>query len=346
MNLLYAICPNGYGHLKRAISISEALVQEDECTKITFFLCHKTARYFQESTSKILRLHSKTIFFPNEWGLSLQNLLLPDFEHNFFSWLIRLEELIEEFEFDLVLSDNLCSPGALTDKIVLTGCFLWHDILERTSANAKVLEFEKQQLEMRKPVMIHVEQLGMPEVLAKTTAKAVPWITERFHLPRSLGGPARILVTAGKSGQDYSLFLAIAKLLVQKTQYEVFVNQDMKKDMPTDPSSIFDFSPASFANLSLIIGRPGIGILTDVVKYQIPILTHDNFDNKELRFNAGKVDQLRLGMQGNLLQTTTLLEHVDALVHEGPTRKSILDTIRTQELGGSQIAAQIILEQL
>lgn len=347
IGILYVVCSNGFGHIKRSTSIAESLLQKRKDIQITWFISDSSAQYINDTASSELKSVSRKISYDNKIGFSLKNMQNPNFEDNFHKWLVLLKKTFKAQKNDLILSDNMLSPLNLSNNVILIGSFLWHDILEEDENNKAFLDFEKKIIEGRKPKMLHIKNMGMQAIIDKTEATPIPWVTTNFF-DKGLGKTKNknILITAGRSGVDRELFLEITKKLLSESQFNVFVNAQMKEELNDERLITFDFSDSSFANLSLIICRPGIGIITDAIRFNIPLLTHSRFLNKELIFNARKIKELGLGGQvdfSDFSQTNILIEK---LIGETDFRKAVLDSIKQQPLNGADFAARKILEHI
>jgi len=342
--ILYVICPNGFGHVKRSLAISEALLDRLPYLSLTFFVHPTSGQYLDEYASMQLQSSSNQIITDPRHGFSLQHLALPNFTANYNEWRSELSAVIKATSYDLVLSDNLASPLEFFDRTILTGSFLWHAILDRNSQNDTVLDHEAALVAKYKPVMINIEGMGMPSQVSTTKAVPIPWITSRYATIQKKS--PRILVTAGKSGTNREMFKQVASTLALNSRWEIFANQDIQRELGLETISTFDFTEDSFSKLSLIIARPGIGILTDAIKYSAPILTHETFDNKELHFNATRVQELKIGEKIDLLNKKTLLETVANMIGESNSRRFFLEGLSQQKVGGATIAANAIIEYL
>ena len=63
---------------------------------------------------------------------------------------------------------------------------------------------------------------------------------------------------------------------------------------------IFGFNHIDFKKIDLIIGRPGIGTLTDCVTYSIPIFGVGEPDNLEIQHNLSKIESSSFGFNISL----------------------------------------------
>ena len=87
-----------------------------------------------------------------------------------------------------------------------------------------------------------------------------------------------------------------------------------------------------------MIARPGVGAITEAIKYQIPMLAVDNGDNSEMLFNATRLQQLGYGWDG---------------ISRIPNRKELeqeyqskLQALKTCKVNGFKDLEKIIKESL
>ena len=105
-----------------------------------------------------------------------------------------------------------------------------------------------------------------------------------------------------------------------------------------DPIPHFSYSESEFAGLSLVIARPGIGIITDCVRYNVPILALYEEGNLEMIHNAKRIDDLGIGMNVTKVQLSASFSMDDILLDDNKLNRFKSNLIN-QPVGGALAAA-------
>lgn len=345
-SILYIVCPNGQGHLKRSLEIAEICIQSNRRLSFSWFLSEKHQSIFRRKASPILFKNSTCTTFANEDGLSITSLSTKEFPQSFGRWFQALRELIVRDHFDLVLSDNICSPLSLNSHCILIGSFFWHDVIPINDNNKEVLEQEAVLAQSQKPTMLYLGNMVMEAVRNGTHGIPLPWFTTKYPGPSQIAKKPQVLISAGLSGDNFDLFLEIAKILSDNPAFDLQVDKKMYDLLGVAGVELFDFTKLAFSKLSLIICRPGIGILTDAVCFNIPLLTGCSFTNKEMIHNANRIEQLGIGKKVDLRNFKLLEKEIKVLLEPTGVRLTMVKKLETQPTGGAQAAAEFINTRL
>lgn len=194
MRVAFIICSNGLGHYKRCFRLVYDWLLR--CPKLRFDIyCERwqlelTREWIISkhlSCEQNINLHFDKLQGSIKW--------LPDKSRFSFSeyqaWLdlLKKEEPVKNAE--LVVSDNLVGVLEIRKDCLLSGSFLWSDLLKQYDHYReieKIVDFETQILTRIKPVMICVKDIVMPAVIDQTNPKLMPWFCER-----KLGSPTQII---------------------------------------------------------------------------------------------------------------------------------------------------------
>jgi hypothetical protein len=249
-------------------------------------------------------------------------------------------EFITEIKPDAIVSDNLV--GILKDypESVLMGSFLWADVLRAKSSPEveRICDYEDSLLIEKKPLMLGLSDMAMQGVKAKTDFVGLPWFCSRNSTERKQSNSISVLVTGGGTGQATESLLGVVDALEQSGKFQIFLDKTLHS-MGGKRFSLFDFEPETFSSLQWIICRPGIGILTDAVKYEIPVCALQD-DDLEMKHNANRVRELGIGIS---LPKSEVYKIADTLVQ--PTNRFI-EALMARKTGGAQIAARYILDRI
>ncbi len=281
---------------------------------------------------------------------------VPDFKesntsytlHHYENWIADLK-CIENNKEDVIVSDNIAGPiEAFANNVVITGSFLWISIDKLWKSNwSAVLEKEKTLLEKHKPKMFGVDPIAMPDVYTYTRFTGFPWFCERTqsHSGKRTTLSSNILITAGGTSNSHLLFGHLALQLINQGIFKVYVDKGLHQYLSARQyhATLFDFSDTSYHSLRCMIARPGIGSITDCVKYGIPLICAGEKKQDELIHNASVVEKKMLG--ANLLGYTdeeiffrTNSYIINETLLKEWKQNLLLETVN----GASQVADQLI----
>lgn len=339
MRIIFVVSGNGYGHLKRVCDVAVDIFRLSPQSSVFVLGASHHQRMLQE-WGVTERLKTFTFSFIN--AHTEDNLVVnPAAAYTLASYERSLDVMREEIvrlRPDRLVSDNLVGVLRFFPETILMGSFLFCNTLRQTNASPDVLkicDLEDDLLKRLHPVMLGVEDMVMDYVSAKTNFQGLPWFCERGSSGHHNAEKKRILVTGGGTATATKKLLRIIEELLGYGKFDVYVDHHLHK-ASADGSSIrlFSFSKADFQTLDWIVCRPGIGILTDAVRYGIPVCAVAEND-PEIAHNGRRVEQLRLGVViddftglGNVLDRDT---------------QALVESLLQRKTGGSAIAASYIL---
>lgn len=335
----FVVCGNGYGHLKRTLQVADKIMEQNGEHTIQVI----GATYHQTMFTNWIRetgMNEDNVSFVN--GLTETNLRLglqEDYSFSDYSRSLQyIQEKIEAFKPDRIVSDNLAGVLRYNNEALLMGSFLWSDVLQGNSRIADISDFENSLLQKHLPEMIGVDDIAMLDVKLKTLFIGMPWFCEPYPTGRvARDGDCdcqRVLVTGGGTNALGDALLALASTLGKSNRLRLFVDSKL---FEAGGSSFerFSFSEHDFRELDWIICRPGAGILTDAVRFRVPLCTLED-DNLEISHNAACVERLGIGFSHRSVAVTqNILLSSDA--HE---YKKAFERLQT---GGAVMAARHIL---
>jgi hypothetical protein len=292
--LCAVVCGNGLGHYRRVAGVLAALVRRTPGVEIDLY-----AEAWQWRAAPIdagpapLRVHHEPMTGGPRWDATTWS--VDAYE----AWLARLgaEEPVRRAQ--LVLSDNLAGVLRIRPDAVLMGSFLWHDVVAGAGmGDAEVLAAEHDLLARHRPPMLCVEEMAMPALTRLTTAVGLPWFCERARGRTEISGPPRrVLLMGGATGVVDDALRAVAGVVAERTELELtaparLVDGESRLRERVRP---FAFSDAELARCDVVVGRAGMGTLTDCVRHGLPILCFGDEPNAELQHNARRVEELGIG---------------------------------------------------
>ncbi len=260
-------------------------------------------------------------------------------------WVEQLGKIIKTKFFNLVISDNLVSPLQFNVNCIIFGSFLWHDIVEKTNENKNVFNFEKDLFRKHRPIVYGMKNFIMPEIIKYGDFQEFPSLVKKFTpINDKAGGVHKLFITAGKSGDLLHKYKQIALFLDQSSKFKIAYDPAMRNPLVND--NLFDYSDESFSKLSLIIARPGIGIITDAIKFNKPMIVDSFYENKELEFNALKITDLGIGKRLNFDSPKDFICNILNFLDDKNSYNSIVNNLIRVPTGGASFIAESIIKKL
>lgn len=261
-------------------------------------------------------------------------------------WLKKLRQAPSIVEADLVLSDNLTGLLAIRPDTLLFGSFLWHDLIAECTGNYDALEICRKEihlLDLYKPTMFCIGEMVMPEVSNRCRPVNLSWLCKKApRLNARERSIKKVFITGGASYASHD-WLQTAVTFLSASGAKISLDPSFPTGAIAGTYQRFTFSQEEFQSLDLIICRPGIGILTDAIQYGIPILAVDDGSNKEIAFNARRVQTLNYGLSWNVAEPEQFPAKLEAL-------KSFydvfLETLEQATDGGITQASRELLSRL
>ena len=145
----FIVCSNGYGHLKRVISVVNQLNLIDKNIYTIIFINKTHINFLNKDSHFIINDNKRVILntdlseFEPLWNnkLSLES---------YKKWKIKLSKHKLLIKSKLIISDNYISPLGCFENVVLMGSFLWIDIENKSNNIDKVINYENNLLIKKK----------------------------------------------------------------------------------------------------------------------------------------------------------------------------------------------------
>jgi hypothetical protein len=353
-NLSFIVCSNGFGHISRVISVLKEIKRLNPFFPINIF-CSEGSKNF--ATKNLLDYNqSKSINFITDYSKYEPNWTCKNI--SFQKYLDFRQYLAEDcllINSKLIVSDNIVTPVGVFDNLILMGSFLWVDILRENGDEAlRVVEFEKNLLLTYPTEMLCIKDIVMDSVKELTKPILLPWFAKReensFGSSESFDKRTAILLTGGGTGLFLGKMIQIVYFLqTYENQQNLFVDGNLfqLKEIETS-ANLFSFRHEDFSLLRAVICRPGIGIITACIQYNIPLLAIDDLSNDEISHNSLFIENAGLGKRILYLdscQGDTLFQ-IQCTLNDDLFLKLCRDNMKSMKSGGSTHAAVHILERL
>jgi len=302
--LAILVSANGFGHIRRQISIARELMLRHKNLKTTFALTGRQYQRFKLEIESLGELAKVTIGLTED-SVCWRNDAGSYTDENLNGWEFEWEHDTNLVSSDFVISDNLVGVLKSRPDALLSGSFLWHEVIsEFSNQNESCRKFVNREIELlkqNKPIMICNQSLASNAVMSLTNPVGTSWMIEEIYSRMPTELRQSILVHGGGTRSLDSEVLKIATMLRQEG-FEVFT--DLEKD-----NCGFDYQEETWGKIGVVVGRPGVGTATECVKWRIPMFVLRDKRNREAEFNAEVL--IRLG-----------------IAHELPNRQSIGDLIK------------------
>lgn len=265
-------------------------------------------------------------------------------------WLTNLRckkrKILDDNNGIFVLDNNALILEIFPDS-VLMGSFLWGEIFEDSQSEelSKASISELNLLKRNMPPMLCVGKMAMNWVQSYTNAIKLPWFCTFSHNRiKNISVRNNLLVTGGGTGKLNSILFEYAVSL-SNHGFKVFIDTKMnlcdKKEGIGLP--LFDFSDESFLSLRAIVCRPGIGILTDSVKYAVPTVSLRDESNKEMYHNAEIISNSNLGIAISPNDKGAVGRMVNWL--NSNELNECYKNLLTEECNGAEMAAEWLIKK-
>jgi hypothetical protein len=314
----FIVCGNGFGHLRRVLKVGASLHAMNGHCRI-YVECKST------NLSRIAKDPEVASILESEF-ISFGHLsadLAPEYaQHTSY---FAFEEWLSVFDAprkgELVILDNEAILLQKFPEAVLMGSFLWSDVIEskKWASLSAYIAAERAVLAHRKPYMLGLEDMAMDGVRRHTRFVPLPWFVQREE---GLEAEVKtdILLTMGGSGKEKE-FLSLPFLSLLEEKADMVFTDARLGLMLQGKFGVFDFSSTAFSRTKLVIGRPGIGILTECVQYGIPIACVYEKDNAEMVHNAQCVEKLGIGIDLMSRDESQHAGHIISLMNSESTEQ-------------------------
>ena len=268
MNISIIACPNGMGHFFRLLDIAKILSKKYQI----FFFCTKKQK------DKLKHKINNIKFIPMMENLNIDDGKI-DFLINFYNKdLIKIKKFKDS---KLIISDNLINKIYTKKNFLLISNFFWGKNFKLRSKKYQIYkELEKKFL--KKNNVIQNRYFG--QTYNKNSKKILINFTgKNFQISNKKN---KIFIYSRRK-------LKIMPLVVKlQSKYEFYSNNSSKK---------FNIKKYDLNNglqqFKFLLSRPGLGSITDAIKFKIPILSYvEKNETNEILVNNKLIKKYRIGI--------------------------------------------------
>lgn len=334
------------------MEVSQAILIAYENIRITIFCSKKHLELIRNAEPNFIFSNSHKIRFCSSisnYEINFLNVQIGDLS-KYQKWVQVIAQNKTLLKSNLIVSDNHIAPLLAFKNVILMGSFIWNDIIKSKVIDYKIISSnEKRVLKKNKPQILCLENMAMDNLSKYTLPVFCPWFTDK-HKSRFSVKENSILVTGGGTSLYDSILIQISNILLNlDSELKIYFDRNLynKFRIINERVKLFPFEDIDFCKLKAIICRPGIGILTDCIKYNIPIIAISDFSNVEISSNAIKVEKLNLGVSINVNMTNYLFasNKIISLLNNMSALENFRFAIEKQSCNGSKFAATHLLSQ-
>lgn len=260
------VCSNGLGHLRRQSKIIKLLL--DKNIKIDLYTNKNIVKKFDNSLLKIttnLNLKDKIYNYNLNYNLSV----LSDINYD---------------QYDLILSDNLAELTFFHNKVILFSSFYWSRQLELDKNDYNTF------LDLEKKIKAHYSTgLFTPKYISsKDNFIDVGFFGSKNPINRNFH-VKNVLISCGSDVNETKSYIEknIVGLCNSLNDYQVFT--DITTNNKIRNLHYFRYKDSDFEKIDIAIIRPGMGIITELLSREIPIVILFVENTPEIVFNKDRL---------------------------------------------------------
>jgi len=279
------VCNNGLGHIKRVLWVLKNLIEIcDFDIRVDIFVNTDKLKYFSKDQLNVFSNINHKVRFNN---ISAE---IINYENEFIN---KYKSSIETS--DLIWSDNLLFPIKYCKNVVLTGSFIWPELIKNENTIEEMHCFIKS-----KPLMIGNKYFATSVVRNNSEFYGVGLHSNLFFDPITRYEKA-LLLSFGKSKYGEELmnenFDDIKnKLLSSSFDHDYYVEPKFYRKISKNKSiKKATYSNRMYSKVQAAVIRPGMGTICDCLSKGIKIFSfHD--ENYEMNHNSSILKNMGLGL--------------------------------------------------
>jgi UDP:flavonoid glycosyltransferase YjiC (YdhE family) len=225
-----------------------------------------------------------------------KNFLDKKIKFNFkYKWYKKLNKT----NFDLYISDNLPEVVALKKNSVISANFFWHRLFKINNFFYKKLEERMKKYNTK----IFSNKYFYFPYLNKFNVKKIGFFGDFKRKKLLINNNVLISLGSEKTKTKIKFFNKFNEYFLNNSfkKYNFFLEKSDWKFLKKEKVNYYKSREKMMDKISLIIAKPGMGIITDALRRGIPILIYNKEKNIEFSHNAKILKKMKLGKQMNNL---------------------------------------------
>ncbi len=339
----FFICQSGFGHHKRVATIIKEIIKLNPNLNIKLFT----------GIQKLNTIKSRIEFshlFNNPritWNVDLYR-NVPCYDNQITmqkvnAWIADVKQSIGNIKGTIVL-DNEATLLSVFPEAVIMGSFVWSDVLAeyKNEEALTVANFERDLIQSMNPNMLGLSDMAMDGVKKRPNFYGLPWFCNPDNFDQIENKLNHVLITGGGKKETSIDLLNMADFIRNNIGAKVFLDSHLY-GVSAKKHPLFEYSTSAFRSLSAVLCRPGIGILTDCVKYRIPVIACVENSHAEINHNALMIEKLGIGL---MIASQAEAGHQLLGFFEEQNLKTYRDAFQPLKCGGHITAAQWFIKKM
>lgn len=290
------VSANGFGHIRRQLLVVGELLRRVPTLRVVFAVTEGQHRRFKADIDdlgpRVEALPGVTEQSPR-WRHDPRSYEVSDLD----GWETEWSRYPQLAGADHVLSDNLVGVLARRPDAVLSGSFLWSDVLEvhasSSAACRAYVDRERDILARYHPPMLASADLATDGVRTRTRMVPLPWMVDTAF---PVVGSDRDLVLV-HGGGTRTLDATVRRVARVLRDGGLEAATDLEDD-----DHCFGFSDEEWRRVGVVVCRPGVGTATECVRRQIPMMVIRDPGNSEAEHVTARL--VALGLARDLPSVT------------------------------------------
>lgn len=276
MNIGIVVCTNGYGHIRRQSIVARELISKGNNVTI-YFPRASLEQISPDLVDCCCDFNTRTA--SSDWIKGEAQ-----------SWINTIGSLSE---FDVVISDNLLDVLSLRPDAIISGSFFWHKTLDLAET---VTEHQESLLSECKPTIVSNRYFSPPYIKSTKNFRPIGFIKDKRSNQRgnktTRGKTALLSIGMGRSESEILMQSYVTDVLTEQSQNfqkfeKIYIERRIYKESLPDNFVRARFDEKMFNDLDVVIGRPGIGLVSECVTRNIDYVSILEESNAEMVFNNG-----------------------------------------------------------
>jgi hypothetical protein len=260
---------HGLGHINRTIILANYLSKFFEITILG-----------NKKKIKKFKINKKIHLINFEINLKI-NEIKKTYNQN---WWKKIQNYVVKEDYDLYISDNLPEIANFSENSIIISNFFWHELFK--IKNQKFLLTKKIIYKKKIPIFRNY--------IYKRSKLYLP--IGFFNLPKKNYSQRKfILLSFGTAKFDKKDIIKEINSINFPKNYKYFIDSDIYKKIK-NKKNIFPakYSQDMFKKIRFAIIKPGFGIVQDMLKFSVFILSITNNMNNEFKNNANRLQKYKL----------------------------------------------------
>jgi len=274
MKIGIVVCNNGYGHIRRQSIIAAELIYRRH-NVVMYAPIHSLKNMGSDLVNYCRDFNTHTC--ASDW-----------MQGNSSKWLKSIGSMCE---YDAVISDNLIDILSVRPDAIISGSFFWHKTLDLPM---HVIENQEKLLTEHEPTIISNKYFSPDYIRSRKNFVPIGFIEKgivaRRYKQRHKNKSVLLTIGMGRSDSETLMKHYIIDVVEGRSfnfrQFDKIYIESRMFNNSLPPNFVrAKFDEPMFEDLDVVIGRPGMGIITECATRNIDYISILESSNSEMTFN-------------------------------------------------------------